>query len=127
MLMLKKKKELEIRNERQAHDIEKLSASLWACKEARCTDEELIQEYENTWKSPDGQIILNDFQRALNLIVAYQGSLNTLAAPDPHVVDARLLLSKYGQKGLTSGRGVKGLEEFIQTREDEVASGELKP
>lgn len=85
-----------------------------------------LDEYRETWKSPDGQIILEDFQRALNLILAYQGSLKTLCAPDPHVVDARLLLAKYGQKGMTSAHGVPGLEEFIQVRESEEASGKLK-
>lgn len=87
---------------------------------------EKLEEYENSWKSPDGQIILQDFQRALNLILAYQGSLKVLSAPDPHVTDARLLLAKYGQKGMTSALGVPGLEEFIQIREGEVKSGRLK-
>jgi hypothetical protein len=53
------------------------------------------------------EIIMNDFQRALELIQEYQRALDILCSPDPNTVEARKLLNKYNMESLKSADGFK--------------------
>jgi hypothetical protein len=51
--------------------------------------------------------LVEDLEKALNLVVAYQRCLRILRSPDPNFVDARRLLIKYKMKGVEPAGGYK--------------------
>jgi hypothetical protein len=51
--------------------------------------------------------LVEDLEKALNLVVAYQRCLRILRSPDPNFVEARRLLIKYKMKGVEPAGGFK--------------------
>lgn len=51
--------------------------------------------------------LVEDLEKALNLVVAYQRCLRILRSPDPNFVDARRLLLKYKMQGVEPAGGFK--------------------
>lgn len=82
---------------------------------------DLLEKDKILYSSERKKIIL-DLQTTLNLIRSYQRSLSMVGIADPNIVEANILLEKYGMKGDSEASylGSKELKPKIYINKDDI-------